>query len=98
MDRSQIIGRLRSHEAELRGMGVRRLSLFGSVARGDADGDSDVDLAAELDEHRPIGLFQFAALQVHLAALLEANVDLVSEPIERPRLRARVEQDRVLVF
>ena len=44
-----VIATLRAHEAELRAAGIHRLSLFGSVARGDAGPDSDVDLAAELD-------------------------------------------------
>lgn len=44
-----VIATLRAHEAELRAAGVKRLSLFGSVARGDAGPDSDVDLVAELD-------------------------------------------------
>jgi uncharacterized protein with HEPN domain len=38
---------LRSHEAELRAAGLRRLSLSGSVARGEDDADSDVDLPDE---------------------------------------------------
>ncbi len=45
----QVIAILRAHEAELRRAGIRHLSLFGSVARGDAEAGSDVDLAAELD-------------------------------------------------
>jgi uncharacterized protein len=53
----QVIVTLRAHEAELRKAGIRRLSLFGSVARGDAEADSDVDLAAELDPDARIGLF-----------------------------------------
>jgi predicted nucleotidyltransferase len=42
-----IIAILRSHELELRRAGVRRLSLFGSAARGEANATSDIDLAAE---------------------------------------------------
>ncbi len=45
----RVIGMLRAHEAELRAAGISRLSLFGSVARGDAEAGSDVDLAAEFD-------------------------------------------------
>jgi predicted nucleotidyltransferase len=46
MDRDQVIAKLRGHEAELRAVGVVRLSLFGSTARGDQRPDSDVDLLA----------------------------------------------------
>ena len=36
----RVIATLRAHEAELRRAGIRHLSLFGSVARGDAEADS----------------------------------------------------------
>lgn len=79
-------------------MGVARLSLFGSVARGEAGPDSDVDLAAEFDRSRPFGLFQFVRLEERLGDLLGIKVDLVGEPIAKPRFRARVDRDRVHVF
>jgi predicted nucleotidyltransferase len=44
-----MIATLRSQETELRQAGIRRLSLFGSVASGDAEADSDVDIAVEFD-------------------------------------------------
>ena len=44
MDREAAILRLKAHEAELRRLGVQRLWLFGSTARGDARPESDVDL------------------------------------------------------
>lgn len=50
----EVIAIPRAHEAELRASGVRRLSLFGSVARGDAGPDSDMDLAVELDREARI--------------------------------------------
>jgi len=42
MKRSDALARLREHEAELKQLGVQRLYLFGSTARGDARDDSDV--------------------------------------------------------
>lgn len=98
MDKDAVLQRLRAHEHELRTMGVARLSLFGSVARGDAGPDSDVDLAAEFDRSRPFGLFQFVRLEERLGDLLGIKVDLVGEPIAKPRFRARVDRDRVHVF
>lgn len=44
MDRSEIIRRLKSVEPKLKERGVGALFLFGSHARGDASGNSDVDL------------------------------------------------------
>ena len=94
----QVIATLQAHEAELRQAGIRRLSLFGSVARGDAEAESDVDLAAEFDPAARMDLFRLAALERQLAELLGRPVDLLPEPVEKPRLRANIERDRVRAF
>ena len=54
MQRETVIRILREHEQELKRAGVLRLSLFGSVARGE-DG-RDVDLLAEFDSTRSLSL------------------------------------------
>ena len=79
-------------------MGVTGLSLFGSVARGEAGPGSDVDVALTLDPERRLGLFRYAAIGEHLEDILGCKVDTVSEPVEKPRLRQRIEQDRAHVF
>ena len=93
-----VIAILRAHEAELRRAGIRRLSLFGSVARGDAEADSDVDLAAELDPEARIGLFALGALERRLTELVGRPVYLLPEPVEKPRLRANIDRDRRHAF
>ena len=57
-------------------MGVASLSLFGSVARGEAAATSDIDMLVEFD--RPIGLFEFVEVKLYLEMLLDVpEVDLV---------------------
>ncbi len=94
----QVIATLQKHEAELRHAGIRRLSLFGSVARGDAEVGSDVDLVAELDPEARIGLFALSALERRLAELVGRPVDLLPEPVEKLRLRVNIERDRIRAF
>ena len=93
-----VIATLQAHEAELRQAGILRLSLFGSVARGNAEVDSDVDLAAELDPEASIGLFALGALERRLADLVGHKVDLLPEPVEKQRLRANIDRDRRRAF
>ena len=93
-----VIVTLRAHEAELRRAGVRHLSLFGSVARGDATVDSDVDLAAEFDPAARMDLFRLTALERRITEILGRRVDLLPEPVEKPRLRANIDRDRRLAF
>lgn len=98
MDRNAILTALRAQEAELKGMGVKRLSLFGSVARGEAAGASDVDLAAEFDPAAEVGMFKYGAIAEHLRKLLRAPVDLVGEPARSARMQAEIDRDRLRVY
>jgi uncharacterized protein len=94
----RVIAALRAHEAELRRAGIRHLSLFGSVARGDAEESSDIDLAAELDPDARIGLFALGALERRLTELVGRKVDLLPEPVEKPHLSATIDRDRRRAF
>jgi predicted nucleotidyltransferase len=98
MDRSTALRRLKAHEAELRAMGVVTLSLFGSVARGEAGPESDVDVAVRLDHGRGIDLLDFAEINLKLSDVLGTKVDLISEPARKPRFQAEIDRDRVHAF
>ena len=51
---------LRAHETDLRRLGVAHAAVFGSVARSEARAESDIDVLVELDENRPMGIFEYA--------------------------------------
>jgi len=75
MKREDIIRILKEQQKTLtERYNVERLSLFGSVARGEARDDSDVDLLVEFSQ--PVGLFQFIELQQWLQSFLGCDVDL----------------------
>ena len=89
MKRDDVIRILQQYRGELADRyGVKSLALFGSVARDEATGWSDVDLLVEFD--RPIGLFGLFALQDHLEALLHCSVDLGTRDSLKPRIRTKV--------
>jgi predicted nucleotidyltransferase len=94
----RVIATLRAHEAELRAAGVRALSLFGSVARGETGQDSDIALVAELDPAARMDLIRLAGLERELAVLLGRQVQILPEPVQKLRLRANVARDRVRAF
>jgi predicted nucleotidyltransferase len=93
-----IVATLRAHQDELRAAGVMRLSLFGSLARGEATADSDIDLAAEFDPTARIDLLTLTALERRLGGLLGRPVDLLPEPTEGVSLQANIDRDRKLAF
>jgi predicted nucleotidyltransferase len=98
MDQQAVIRRLNREKASLRALGIKRLSLFGSTARGDASPASDIDLAVTLDEEARIDLFRFAALSEQVSRILGARADLIVEPARNPRMQAEIDRDRVRVY
>jgi predicted nucleotidyltransferase len=75
MLRDQVLRTIAANDAELRALGVARLLLFGSVARGEDRADSDIDLLVEFDG-RPVGYFHLFRVQRRLEELLGRKVDL----------------------
>jgi predicted nucleotidyltransferase len=94
----RVIATLRAHEVELRQAGLRSLSLFGSVARGESETDSDIDLAAEFDPAARMDLLQLTALERRIAELLGRRVDLLPEPVGKHRLQDQINRDRRRAF
>ena len=69
---------------------VVELSVFGSVARGEADSSSDVDLLVSFEPDAKVTLFTLAELQAELAELLRRPVDLVPKDGLKPAIRGEV--------
>ena len=57
---------------------VKNIRLFGSIARGDADAGSDVDVLVEFDPKAHIGLFEFSRFRNELSQLFGCEVDIVT--------------------
>jgi len=76
---------------------IRKLSLFGSVLRGDFGPESDVDVLVEFEPEYTPG-FGFFDLQAELSELLERRVDLNTLGFLSPRIRRRVEDEAEVLF
>lgn len=75
--------------------GARDVRVFGSVARGEADGQSDVDFLVELEAGR--SLLDLGGLQMELESLLGRRVDVVTARGLKARIRERVLREAVPV-
>ncbi len=71
--------------------GAHNVRVFGSVARGEARPDSDVDLLVELESGR--SLLDLGGLLMDLQTLLGREVDVVTDKGLRDRIRTRVLQE-----
>ena len=73
--------------------GASNVRVFGSVARGEADESSDIDLLVNMEPGR--SLMDLGGLLVELQELLGTEVDLVTEKGLRPRIREQVLKDAI---
>jgi uncharacterized protein len=73
--------------------GVFNVRVFGSVARGEADAESDIDLLVDVEPGRT--LFDLSELLMDLQDLLGHNVDIVTEKGLNNRIRQRVLKEAV---
>jgi predicted nucleotidyltransferase len=95
MTRRTVITRIRKHRDHLTKLGVKSLSLFGSVARGEERPDSDVDILVEFKGRATFD--RYMDTKFYLEDLLGCKVDLVTPKAIKPRMKPFIMQDLVHV-
>ena len=75
---------------------VVKVGVFGSVARGEADEESDVDLVVKFS--KPISLLKMVALERQLSDALGKKVDLLTEAAISPYLREGIKRDMQVIY
>lgn len=91
--RESVLDTLRMHKEEiLKEFPVRRIALFGSLARQEQTGGSDVDILVDVDPS--IG-FKFMTLADRLQEILHCKVDLVSRRGIKPSLLQVIEKESI---
>lgn len=98
MNKQDAIDMLRRHRDDLRAHGIIHAALFGSVARGEAGPESDIDILIELDPDLKLDIFAYAGLKRYVAELFEGRVDVVNKEALKPYLRQPVSADAVYAF
>ena len=76
--------------------GVKKLSLFGSYARGEADAQSDVDFLYDGINHS--GMFAYFGFVQDLEDEFGCHVDLVSFNISDEKFLAEIQRDEVILY
>lgn len=90
----KLIAENRNEILEIAGRhGARKVRVFGSMARGDADPGSDVDFLVDLEEGRD--LFDLGALLMDLQDLLHRKVDTVTAEALHHRIRDHILKEAV---
>ncbi|MFB3766105.1 MAG: nucleotidyltransferase family protein [Methanotrichaceae archaeon] len=87
--RSKIIDILRRHD-------VKRASLFGSVVRGEATEDSDIDLLVEFEGRK--SLLDLVGLKLDLEDTFHREFDVLTFDSLHPRLKERILKEQVAIL
>jgi predicted nucleotidyltransferase len=98
VERERVLAALRQQAPKLRGLSITRLSLFGSMARGDTDPKSDIDLLVELDPRSHFSLFELVDLQDDLETLLGRPAHIAFAAKLRPWLRDEISQEAIPIY
>ena len=76
--------------------GIKRMSLFGSYARGDAKDDSDVDICIDKGELQ--SLLQYFSFVEELEKILSCHVDVVTTGIEDKSFLSEIQKEGVTLY
>jgi uncharacterized protein len=98
MNKADALETLKRSEPALRARGVRRVAVFGSVARGDNRPDSDIDIMVEIDPEAHITVFDYADLKDYIASLFDGPVDVVNRDGLKPYVRPAATADAAYAF
>jgi predicted nucleotidyltransferase len=85
--RETVLQKLEENRDKIRSLGVKRLGLFGSCARGEATEASDLDFVVELENET---FDAYMDLKEFLEELFHCPVDLVLIDAIKPRLRETI--------
>lgn len=85
--REEVLRKIEENREEIRRFGVHSLGLFGSVARGEAGPESDLDFLVEFDRKTFRG---FMGLKFFLESLFECRVDLATGEMLKDRMKAQM--------
>ena len=96
--KSEIRAELAGMEETLRREGVTTLALFGSVVRGEAQADSDIDVLIEVDPEADFGLLDLCGVQHLIEDRLNRKVDVLMKGEIRPEFKQRILREAEAVF
>ncbi|MCC7117163.1 MAG: nucleotidyltransferase family protein [Anaerolineales bacterium] len=95
MTRRTVITKIRKQRAQLTKLGVKSLALFGSVARGEQNKNSDVDILVEFKGKATFD--RYMDTKFYLEDLLGRKVDLVTLKAIKPRMKPYIMRDLIHV-
>jgi len=94
----EVVATLKALEPELRQRGIASVAVFGSVVRGQARPDSDVDVLVDVDPAAQFDLLDLVGVKNLLADRLGRTIDVVEREALKPRIRDSILAEAETVF
>jgi hypothetical protein len=98
MNRDEIISRIRKRADAIRAEGATALYLFGSVARDQAQSDSDVDVFVDYDPRSTFSLLNLSGIRLIIMDELGRDVDITTGTSLHPRLKKKILAEAIRVL
>ena len=97
LKRDNVLELLNTYKPSLKEFKIKSLLIFGSVARDEANAESDVDLLVEFEQ--TVGLFTFVRLQRYLEEILRCKVDLgTPDSLKEDFVKVKSQKSKVKSF
>lgn len=93
MDRKDIVEKIIQFLSK---EGAKKISIFGSFARGEEKPESDIDIIVEFSE--PKGLLEIVGLEQELSELIGRKVDLLTEKSVSPYIIDKIKNELVVIY
>ncbi len=96
MNRNEVISSLKNIKEEIhQKYRVKKIGIFGSVARGTATEESDIDIYAEFEPEADI--LDFSGLSIELETMFHRSIDITTPKGIREEMRSTVFRDLIVV-
>ena len=96
-DLAKAIQVLRANRKELTALGIQHAAVFGSVALGTADQDSDTDILIEFEKNRLPDIFEYAGVCQRIKEIIP-TADVVERGSLRSKFAKRITNEAVYAF
>ena len=98
MDKNAVLEQLRLHQEALKQRGIVHAAVFGSVARGEEEQRSDIDILIEINSQMPMDVYAYTNVKRYIADLFPISTDVINCAALKHGISIQAQKDAVYAF